>query len=125
MFDNMALGKRMKYYRNKKNLSQKQLADLVDMPQSTISRLERGVIGLFNIKKLSILADALDVTLDDLLYDSIDSLKKQNENISFSHYEMKLKELLLTFNDNQLLFYNHLIENFVTFKELSQKEKKE
>ncbi len=107
MFDNMALGKRMKYYRNKKNLSQKQLANLVDMPQSTISRLERGVIGLFNIKKLSILADALDVTLDDLLYDSIDSLKKQNENISFSHYEMKLKELLFT------------------FKELSQKEKKE
>ena len=77
MFDNMALGKRMKYYRNKKNLSQKQLANLVDMPQSTISRLERGVIGLFNIKKLSILADALDVTLDDLLYDSIDSRSEE------------------------------------------------
>ena len=110
MFDNIALGKKVKYYRNKRNLSQKELASFAGMKQSTISRIERGIIGSFNIKKLSILADALNVTLDDLLYESI-TQKQCNE------YEKRLKELLLTLNEKQLRFYNNLIKNFIAFKQ--------
>ena len=123
MFNAIDLGNRIKYYRKNKNLSQKALGNLCNMAQSTISDLETGNIGTFNIFKLSIIADALNVSLDDLLCDSIDALQQNNVSVG-SPYEIKLKQLLVSLEEeHQIEFSNHLIENFIKLKQLSKNQK--
>ena len=51
----------------KKKWTQKQLAIAVDVDRADISRYENGTKGAMNFKKLKIFAEALDVTIDDLL----------------------------------------------------------
>ena len=51
----------------KKKWTQKQLAIAVDVDRADISRYENGTKGAMNFKKLKIFAEALDVTIDDLM----------------------------------------------------------
>ena len=51
----------------KKKWTQKQLAIAVDVDRADISRYENGTKGAMNFKKLKNFAEALDVTIDDLL----------------------------------------------------------
>lgn len=113
MFDAIALGKRIREYRNRKKLSQKKLGKLCGMSQSTICNIEKGNISTFNILKLSIIADALDATLDDLLYDSIYALKNTSAPCP---YEIKLKQLLLSLDENEIEYPIHLINNYIALK---------
>ena len=54
------LGKNIAKYRNKKNLSQEKLAELVDLSREYITRVERGQKNI-TLKKLFAIADALEV----------------------------------------------------------------
>lgn len=117
MFDAVALGKRIKEYRNRKNLSQKELGNLCNMSQSTIANIEKGNISTFNIAKLNIIADALDITLDDILCDSIHALKN---NFSPLPYEVKLKQLLLSLDETEIEFSERFINNYITLKQSTQ-----
>lgn len=54
------LGKNIAKYRNKKNLSQEKLAELVELSREYITRVERGQKNI-SLKKLFAIADALEV----------------------------------------------------------------
>ncbi len=59
----MVFGRRVKYLRNQKGVSQKQLAFEAELEISQISRIERGVINT-SIGQLFIISKALDVPLE-------------------------------------------------------------
>jgi transcriptional regulator with XRE-family HTH domain len=61
------LGKNIKWYRNKLGLSQRALVRVSDVRYSELSKIEAGYIqnpGVITVKKI---ADALGVTIDDLM----------------------------------------------------------
>lgn len=60
-----ALGAKLKTIREKRNLSQEDLGEIVGSRQSTISDIENGR-RLPSVKMLFALSEALDVTLNDL-----------------------------------------------------------
>lgn len=62
------IGNRVKYYREKEKLSQKKLADLVMVSQSTITRLEKGqsMVSVFTIIDI---ANVLHVSVSEILTD--------------------------------------------------------
>ena len=68
--DYVKLGARIKYYRNRKKLSQEALAEIVSVNNDHISRIEGGRIHP-SLTVLVAIANALDVSVDDLLVDSL------------------------------------------------------
>lgn len=58
------IGKKIKYYRNKKNLNQNELGKKIGVGNTTISAYERGVISQ-DADTLYQLANILDVNVDD------------------------------------------------------------
>lgn len=66
MIDNTKVGKAISELRQKQNLTQKQLADKLDVSDKAISKWERG-IGLPDISILSTLSMALDTDIESLL----------------------------------------------------------
>lgn len=69
--NNEKIGSRIRYYRTQKNLSQEQLASLLDVHQVSISYFENGTKGL-SLESLIDISNALNVSTDDLLQDVID-----------------------------------------------------
>lgn len=66
MIDNIKVGKAIAELRQKQNLTQKELADKLDVSDKAISKWERG-IGLPDISILSTLSMALDTDIESLL----------------------------------------------------------
>lgn len=64
--DNRIVGKRIAGLRKERNMTQKQLADLLNVTDRAVSRWERGV-GAPDISLLTPLATALNITTDELL----------------------------------------------------------
>lgn len=60
------LGSNIKKFRELKNLSQNQLAELVDLSREYIADVERGHKRI-SLKKLFVIADALSVKCSDLV----------------------------------------------------------
>ncbi|SHH54202.1 Helix-turn-helix [Caloranaerobacter azorensis DSM 13643] len=60
------IGERIRYFRNKRGITQVQLADMTSIEQTVISRYENGKI-IPPISKLVIIARALEVDISDLL----------------------------------------------------------
>ena len=63
---NIRIGEKVASLRTKKNLTQKELANLIDSEYQNISRLERGLVnpGAYFLYKIAV---ALETTLSDLL----------------------------------------------------------
>ena len=61
------LSKNIKKLRKKKKLSQDKLAKMADVTLTTLVKIESGVNDNTTIKTLKKIADALEVTVDDLL----------------------------------------------------------
>lgn len=74
--DYKALGAKIKEYRKKENITQEQLAEMADISLSHMSNIETASASV-SLPALKLIADALDVTLDELLIDSYS--KKQKE----------------------------------------------
>jgi transcriptional regulator with XRE-family HTH domain len=84
--DYQAIGKRVKEFRCARKLTQEALAEMIDAETSTISHIEHATTKL-SLPMLVKLANALDVTADELLYGTL---------IKSSHVSIKIIEDLLT-----------------------------
>lgn len=62
------IGRRVRDARTRRNISQEKLAELAGTSLTSISRLETGK-SMVSLEKLTVLADVLDVGLEDLLQD--------------------------------------------------------
>jgi len=62
------IGKRVQELRLKKNLTQKELAFVVDVEISQITRIERGIINT-SILNLMKIVDALEISMSDFFKD--------------------------------------------------------
>lgn len=61
------LGQNIKKFRQKKKLTQDKLARLADIPYTSITKIETGVIKKPSVQTAAKIARALNVTLDDLM----------------------------------------------------------
>ena len=68
--DNASIGNRIKYYRNKKGISQEELGAAVFVTGKHLSYLETGA-KVPSLELLILIANALDVSADDLLVDNL------------------------------------------------------
>ena len=69
-FDSTSIGKNIKLYRNKKGISQEELANSVFVSNIHISYVETGA-KVPSLELLILIANALDVSADDLLVDNL------------------------------------------------------
>lgn len=76
--DYLAIGARIRRLRKEKGLTQQTLAELSDQEPSNISHIERGATKL-GLPTIVNIANALSVTVDDLLCDSLESSKSAFE----------------------------------------------
>ena len=83
----------MKYYRNQKKITQAQLAEISNIEPSNISHIERGATKV-SLPTLFRIANALEVSLDDLVYDSLE----KSQHIS----NKELNQILSDCNDKEL-----------------------
>jgi transcriptional regulator with XRE-family HTH domain len=72
-----AIGRRIKAARDKKRLTQEQLAELVDLSPMHVSVIERGVKPP-KLETFVALANALEVSADELLQDTVDHAMESN-----------------------------------------------
>ena len=88
------LGQNIKKYRIQKHWTQDQLAIAVDVDRADISRYENGTNGAMNCKKLKRFAEALGVTMDELMRDEKEnskigtSIQKRYDNLNPAHQNM-------------------------------------
>ena len=61
------LGKKIKYLRTKLELSQDGFARKADIPYTTLTKIETGVIKKPSVFVMAKIAKALDISLDDLI----------------------------------------------------------
>lgn len=64
---NNLLGKKIKELRLKKKLSQDELARKADVPYTTLTKIETGVIKKPSVYVVAKIAKALDISLDKLI----------------------------------------------------------
>ena len=69
-----ALGAKIKEYRKKENITQEQLAEMADISLSHMSNVASVSVSL---PALKLIADALGVTIDELLVDSYSKKQKK------------------------------------------------
>jgi transcriptional regulator with XRE-family HTH domain len=72
MAERTTLGKNLKAFREAKKLSQKALAEAVDLSTSLIAQIEQGVITDPRISSVIKIAKALGVSLDELMAEPSD-----------------------------------------------------
>ncbi|MFB7631722.1 helix-turn-helix domain-containing protein [Streptomyces sp. NPDC056149] len=66
MTDHLEFGKRVRFYRKRRGMQQRQLGELLGRSEDWVYRVETGRIPVNNVKMLADLADALRVHLEDL-----------------------------------------------------------
>jgi len=113
------IGKIIKKYREEKNLTQKQIADLIHMHRSNYSRVETGEREL-SIEAIQKIATLFGMTIDQLINEETIPQEVSFEDTT-SNEQMKLIEQLDE-EDKQTIF--RLIEKMLTnkkFKEFFQK----
>jgi transcriptional regulator with XRE-family HTH domain len=112
-----SFGDNLKKIRSTKNISQGELAQLVNMHATHISRYERNITTP-SVEILKKLAEALDVTIDELIYgnqdNKLDNTIKDNELISL----FKRVQIL---NDQQKETVKDLLKAFIFQKETQQR----
>lgn len=90
-----ALGKRIKLARIEKDLTQEKLAEMVNLSPTHMSNIESGTANV-SLPSLVNIANALSLSLDDLLSDSViyarASLEREFQQIldSCNEYEMRV-----------------------------------
>lgn len=85
LFNSREFGRRLKSFRQKKHLSQMELAELIDTAPSSISHLENGTHAP-SLGTLLKLASVLNIGIDDMLCDSLP--------VAENHLEKDISELL-------------------------------
>jgi len=97
----MSFGENLKYHRKKQKLSQKKLASLIGVGQTTIANYEND-LRFPNSQLLNSLADHLDISLDELMGRRLDSSQSTTiEEHSIDHF----LDLILEGQDNEAKDY--------------------
>ena len=86
------LGERIAYFRNQRDYSQEKFAEMIDLSRENINRLEKGTRGI-SVDTLVRCANALHVSVDDLLVDSLE--------YSVSTADSELHRLILDCNKTE------------------------
>ena len=76
MIDYRAIGKRIRIYRHNTGITQELLAEKINVSPPYISRIETGSASP-SLQTLIDICNVLDVTIDDLMQDSLSAPKKQ------------------------------------------------
>ena len=105
------IGENIYKYRKAFGLTQKQLSDMVGKSEITISRFENGT-KIPSVNTLTLLADALNITVDDLLYGFI---TMNRELVIPENLNDFMKELSLTSNIQQVFMLN-IIKGYIERK---------
>lgn len=102
--------KNLKYLREKKNISQQQLADKLDIDRSTISKWENLQMDA-TLKYALKIADILDVNIEDLLYSNMEFINNDEiyDNNNFINNVKNYKKLETLLKDEQIIDRNTLI----------------
>lgn len=109
MVDYGSLGKRIRKFREGKGWTQSDLADAISMSNTTISHIEVGT-GKPELNTLVKIANALEVSLDSLLCDSL--------KVSEMAYRSEIARFLEGISSDEIRF---LEETFPTILELYHK----
>lgn len=102
----MSIGNKIKEYREKNNMTQKEIAEILGVEPGTISKYESGMIEP-NIESLKRLADTFNITVDELIKDEekFDLAKVNVLEVLREQKEMELKGNL--YHNTQVIFaYN-------------------
>ena len=78
---NVEIGERIKLARNRANVTQEQLAEMIDVSPQYVSDLERGVVGV-SVATLRRVCCQLGVTSDSILFPSEDTGVDLNRKLS-------------------------------------------
>mgnify|MGYP005805696685 CR=1 FL=1 len=100
------LGEKLKLYREKHNMTQKEIAEILGVEPGTVSKYELGMIEP-NIESIKKLAEIFNVTIDELLKDEekFDITKVNVLDVLREQKEMELKGNL--YHNTQIIFaYN-------------------
>ena len=76
IYETIILGAKIKEYRKKENITQEQLAEMADISLSHMSNVETASVSV-SLPALKLIADALGVTIDELLVDSYSKKQKK------------------------------------------------
>lgn len=101
----MNLGEKIRRFREERNMTQKDIAEILEVEPGTISKYESGMIEP-NIESIKKLAEIFRITIDELLKDKKDNIYIIDVlNILKEQKEMKLKGNL--YHNTQIIFaYN-------------------
>jgi transcriptional regulator with XRE-family HTH domain len=112
-----SFGDNLKRIRNLRNISQGELAQKVDMHATHISRYERNVTAP-SIEILKKLAEALEVTVDELIYGSHDN---KLENSIRDNELIRLFKKVQILNEKQQETVKDFLNAFLFQKEMQQR----
>ena len=104
MIDYTILGKKIKYYRKLKKLTQEQLAEELDLSLGFTSQVERGVTKM-SLDTLIDLCDSLGCSVGDILEHAQVGFKNKSTNDFLTLYEQLPQR-------DQTLFY-HMLKAYV------------
>ena len=91
--DYVGLGKRIRTQRKMLDMTQEELAAAIDVSTSFIGHIERGTRKL-SVDTLVKLADALKISCDQLLQDSMDQTVSRRSNTINKNAKMLLREIV-------------------------------
>ena len=111
-YNHKALGKKITYYRELRNLTQKKLSELTNISASYISDLENGIGNSINIERLHRVSVVLEVGLDDLLRDSLSKYREINSDGVIK----KLLEEIQTSNEADLELFHNILSDYLNHK---------
>lgn len=100
-----SIGRKIKEQRVKKNISQEELAEIVDVTPSYISNLERGN-RLASLKTTLDIVNALDMSFDYLM---LENMKNNSKEIKIDKNLIEFKNILEQIVDKGL------IEEYITY----------
>lgn len=86
------LGKRIKEARDKNNITQAQLAEIINKTPNYVARLETNKCGL-SLKTLILIANSLNVSIDFLLSNGESNNKFDKDNLNYIFLEQTLSSL--------------------------------
>jgi transcriptional regulator with XRE-family HTH domain len=111
----MGFSEKLKHFRREKNLSQEQLAELLNVSRQAVSKWEQDN-GYPETEKLIQLAQKLDISLDELLLDKQPEIKntpeQQNHNTIFGERKITVRSSLYSKSGDSIgTYYKFTISN--------------
>lgn len=106
--DKYFLAKKIKYHRKKLNLTQAELAEMVNLSDPHISKIENGCY-IPSLKSFFMLVDVLNIDLREFGYNNISSDNPAKD---------RLIELINNASERELIFYKNIL--FATSQSLTE-----